>query len=207
MKRFFAFFLVSVGLAIAPGPDILFVLAQSVAQGSAAGVYVTLGLCSGLVVHVTLAALGFAAVVGRYPRLFTVLTWLGAAYLLFLAFGAWQAASVVQVDAAADALPPLRLYGRGIVMNLCNPKVMLFFLALMPRFVVPGKGYVGAQFVLLGVVFAVAAFMVFSSVALCGGTISGVVARDPATLPVLRRFSAIVMLGLAVWIVWRSRKP
>lgn len=207
MRRYLTFFLVSAGLAIAPGPDILFVLAQSLAQGASAGCYVTLGLCSGLVVHVSLAAFGFAAVVRRCPRFFTVITWLGAAYLLYLAVGAWRSASVVVLNApSADLLPPLRLYLRGIVMNLCNPKVILFFLALMPRFVVQERGKVALQFVLLGVTFALAALMVFNAVALGGGAVSKALVNDPGATSVLQRFSSLVMFGLAAWIVWKNRR-
>ena len=84
MRRYLAFFGVALALDVAPGPDILFVMAQSLAHGASAGVYVTLGLCSGLCVHVTLAALGFADVMKRMPALFMAVTWAGAAYLAYL---------------------------------------------------------------------------------------------------------------------------
>lgn len=207
MKRFFSFFCLSLALGIAPGPDILFVFAQSLAQGQAAGSLVTLGLCTGLCFHVTLAAFGIAAVLKKYPRAFTCLTWCGAAYLVWIGFGAWRSATAVTAG-TAENLPYLRLYLRGIVMNVCNPKVMLFFLALMPRFIVPEKGRVAVQFLLLGLTFAVATLLVFNGVALCGGALAHVLEQWPSATAILQRFSAIVMFGLAAWIGWMNlRKP
>ena len=161
-RRYGSFFLLAMALGIASGPDILFVFAQSLAQGQAAGSLVTLGLCTGLVFHVSLAAFGIAAVLRRKPHLFKAITWCGAAYLVWLGVGAWRSAVVPVGESTAETMPYLRLYLRGIVMNVCNPKVMLFFLALMPRFVVPERGRVTAQFLLLGLTFAAATLLVFN---------------------------------------------
>ncbi len=208
MKRLGSFFLLSLALGIAPGPDILFVLAQSLAHGWGAGSLVTLGLCTGLIFHVSLAAFGVAAVLRTYPWLFRLVTWGGAAYLVYLGIGAWLSASVVTVSAEGDAvtaaLPSLRLYGRGIVMNVLNPKVMLFFLALMPRFVEPEKGRVALQFLVLGLVFAVATLFVFHAVAFCGGLVSGLFDASSQASRYLRYFSAFVMFGIAGWIAWQN---
>ncbi len=208
MKRLGSFFLLSLALGIAPGPDILFVLAQSLAHGWGAGSLVTLGLCTGLIFHVSLAAFGIAAVLRTYPWLFRLVTWGGAVYLVYLGIGAWQSASVVPVSAEGDAvtaaLPALRLYGRGIVMNVLNPKVMLFFLALMPRFVEPERGRVALQFLVLGLVFAVATLFVFHVVAFCGGLVSGLLDASSQASRYLRYFSALVMFGIAGWIAWQN---
>ena len=208
MKRLVSFFLLSLALGIAPGPDILFVLAQSLAQGWGAGSLVTLGLCTGLVFHVSMAAFGIAAVLRKYPWVFQLVTWGGAAYLLYLGIGAWRSASVVTVsssgDAVTEALPCLQLYTRGIVMNMLNPKVMLFFLALMPRFVEPEKGRVAGQFLVLGFVFALATILVFHAVAFCGGLVSGLLDSSSRASVYLKHFSAIVMFGIAAWIGWQN---
>lgn len=209
MKRFWSFFLVSLALGVAPGPDILFVLAQSLASGWQAGVFVTLGLCSGLVFHVSLAAFGIAAVLSRYPRVFKAITWIGAAYLVYLGVMTWQEAGVVQVKASGnvEALSSGRLYLRGVIMNMLNPKVMLFFLALVPRFIVPTRGTVAGQFVVLGLVFASATLLVFSTVSALGGSLSAWLAATPNAMSWLRYFSALVMFGIAAWIGWmNSRK-
>lgn len=206
LRRYGSFFLLAMALGIAPGPDILFVFAQSLAQGPSAGALVTLGLCTGLCVHVTLAAFGFAAVMKKCPFAFKAVTWCGALYLVWLGWGAWRSAvvAVATDQPAAETLPYLRLYARGIVMNLCNPKVILFFLALMPRFIDKEKGKVACQFVLLGLAFVAATLIVFNSVALCGGGLSVYMRCWPESTVVLQRFSALVMWGLALWIAWMN---
>lgn len=210
MKRLGSFFLLSLALGIAPGPDILFVLAQSLAHGWQAGSLVTLGLCTGLTFHVSLAAFGIAAILKKYPWLFQLVTWGGAAYLIYLGIGAWQSAAVVAVPSSGstsmETLPAFRLYARGIVMNVLNPKVMLFFLALMPRFIETGRGRVALQFLVLGLVFAVATVLVFHAVAFCGGLISGLLDASSQASVHLRYFSAVVMFGIAGWIGWQNMK-
>ena len=209
-KRLFSFFLLSLALGIAPGPEIIFVFAQSLTNGWQAGSLVTLGLCTGLVVHVSLAAFGVAAILKRYPRAFQVITWLGAAHLVFLGIGAWRSAATVTFGAdgtvRTEEIGTLGLYCRGVVMNICNPKVMLFFLALIPRFVDPSLGKVAGQFLLLGAVFAVATLIVFNLVAACGGAVSGFLSDQPESMSVLQRFAAVVMFGLAGWIAWMNRR-
>lgn len=204
-RRRVAFFLTATVLAAAPGPDNLFVLVQSLTHGWRAGSLVTLGLCTGLGLHVTLAAFGVAAVLGRHPRWFKAVTWFGAAYLVWLGAGAWRSASAVTLAGAAEtALSPLRLYLRGVVMNALNPKVMLFFLALVPRFVVPEKGRVTLQVLALGAIFASATMLVFHGVAFGGGGVAGLLARHAESACALQRFAALVMFSLAGWIGWAN---
>ena len=155
-----AFFTVALLLALSPGPDNLFVLVQSATGGRRAGFAVVAGLMLGVMVHTLAVALGLAAVFAASATAFTVLKLLGAAYLLYLAWGAWRApAMLVASDAGAPAHPPPwpRLMARGVVMNLGNPKVLLFFLALLPQFVQPGQGPVAGQIVWFGALFILAA--------------------------------------------------
>lgn len=205
MKRYVTFFLLALALGIAPGPDILFVFAQGLGQGAAAGSVVTCGLCTGLIVHVTLAAFGFAAVMKRCPKAFKAITWCGATYLVYLGIMAWRAAGVVSVGpAAAESAPLLRLYLQGIVMNLCNPKVILFFIALMPRFIVPEKGGTTRQFLLLGLLFIIATLIVFNGVSLLGGSVAWLFDANSEVLRWLKYVSAVIILGLAGWIAWMN---
>ena len=151
-----AFFGVAVLLALTPGPDNIFVLVQSAQRGWRAGIAVVIGLCTGLVVHTAAVALGLAAVFAASAVAFTVLKFCGAAYLVWLAWHSLRArAHVVEVadantagesgaapvrSAAAPAPSMARMVGRGIVMNLTNPKVLIFFLAFLPQFADPARG-------------------------------------------------------------------
>ena len=116
-------------LSAAPGPDNLFVLAQSAVYGVRAGVTVVFGLMTGLVLQTFFAACGLAAVVAAVPALFMAIKLAGAAYLLYLAWGAWtHAADPVGTERAVE-LSPVQLWRRGLIMNITNPKVQIFFLA------------------------------------------------------------------------------
>ena len=134
------FFGLALLLCYSPGPDNVFVLMQSAAHGRRAGVLVVLGLCTGLLLHTAALALGLAAVFAASAVAFTVVKLVGAAYLLYLAWGAWRApVSAGGAGPALPALSPWQLYARGVVMNITNPKVLLFFMALLPQFVVPAQ--------------------------------------------------------------------
>ena len=207
-RRYGLFFLIAFALGLAPGPDILFVFAQSLAHGRLAGVYVTLGLCPGLCLHVTLAAFGAGTFLKRHPRAYKTVTLCGAFYLACLGWDALQNAHVVAVEGPAPPpLPPLRLYLRGIVMNVSNPKVILFFLSFLPQFMCPEKGRLVRQFMTLGGIFVLATLLAFNIIALCGGTISGVFALWPSASRCLQYFTVIVLFVLSAWIAWTACRP
>src|SRR5512145_2221192 len=144
------FFASSILLALAPGPDNLFVMVQAAQRGRIAGLAVTLGLCTGLLVHTTAVALGLAAVFAASALAFNLLKYIGAAYLLWLAWGAFRAGGLDDGESRAVDLSFARLYRRGIIMNVTNPKVSIFFLAFLPQFADPACGPLVPQIVLLG---------------------------------------------------------
>ena len=197
------FFVAALLLALAPGPDNLFVLTQSATGGKGAGLSVTLGLCTGLVGHTLAVVLGVAALVKASAVAFTALKLVGAGYLLYLA---WQAFRAPATPLAAVAAAPGygRLYRRGIVMNLTNPKVSLFFLAFLPQFADPARGPLAPQLLLLGGLFIVATLLVFGAVALLAGSLGDRLNRSPGLQRLLNRLAATVFVGLALHLV-RSR--
>lgn len=205
------FFGISALLALSPGPDNLFVLMQSAQHGWRSGIVVVVGLCLGLIAHTAAVALGLAALLAASATAFTVMKILGAAYLLWLAWGAWRAPVSVGAPAAAS-LPgagagprPLRLLGRGIVMNVTNPKVLMFFMAFLPQFVDAGRGSVTAQIVMLGAVFAAAAFGVFSTIALFSGVFGQLLQQSARAQRLLNRAASVVFAGLAARLLMSER--
>ncbi|BEU95594.1 LysE family translocator [Acidovorax sp. DW039] len=206
-----AFFGVSVLLGLTPGPDNIFVLLQSAQRGWRAGMAVVVGLCCGLVVHTAAVALGLAAVFAASAMAFTVLKLLGAAYLAWLAWQALRApASAGGVDSAgapAEAAPPnlWRMVGRGVVMNLTNPKVLVFFLAFLPQFADPARGAMGGQLMVLGLVFIAAALLVFGAIACFSGVFGALLLRSPRAQQWLNRIAGVVFLGLAVRLATSQR--
>ena len=201
-----AFFGIAVMLALTPGPDNIFVLMQSAIWGRKAGMIVVLGLCTGLLVHTTAVAVGLAAVFASSPIAFTVLKLAGAAYLVYLA---WQILrTLVHANATTpqlEALSPSVLYRRGIIMNLNDPKVLLFFFAFLPQFTRPAAGRVGLQTVQLGAVFILAALLVFGAIAFFSGIFGQLLQRSVTARRWLNRLAGFVFLGLALRLATASR--
>ena len=185
------FFVTALMLALAPGPDIIFVLTQSALYGMRAGVATTLGLISGLCFHTTIVAVGVAGIFMTSPLAFTLLTVVGAAYLLYLAhlqesrfLGYWG------------------LYRRGVIMNITNPKVTLFFLAFLPQFCAPERGSVALQVMELGLLFMLAAFLVFTAVSALGGRLAHWFNSSPRGQMLMHRVAGLVFVALAVMLIF-----
>jgi len=199
------FFLASVALGVAPGPDNIFVLTQSALYGRLSGLVVTLGLCTGIMVHTLAVALGLAAVFATSQAAFTAVKLLGAGYLLYLAWQALRAdkSALAQGDGPRPGL--WALYRRGIVMNLTNPKVAIFFLAFLPQFADPDAGPLFAQLVVLGGVFILAAVVVFGAISLAAGLLGDWLRGTPSAQVILNRVAAVVFVGLAIRLLASQR--
>jgi threonine/homoserine/homoserine lactone efflux protein len=192
------FFGIAVLLALSPGPDNLFVLMQSALWGRSAGLMVVLGLCTGLLFHTAAVAVGLAAVFAASPVAFAALKWAGAAYLAYLAWQAFRAPSGTSGGATPPRMKPAALYARGIVMNLTNPKVLLFFLAFLPQFATPAAGAVGPQIVVLGGVFMLATLLVFGAIAFFSGAAGAMLQRSVRAQRILNTCAGLVFAGLAL---------
>jgi threonine/homoserine/homoserine lactone efflux protein len=205
LNTFLTFFGASVLLALSPGPDNVFVLLHSAVHGRRAGLLVVLGLCSGLLFHTAAVALGLAAVFAASATAFTVLKLCGAGYLLWLAWGAWRA-PVGMMD--SDTSPPMtaaQTYGRGVLMNLTNPKVAIFFLAFLPQFADPAQGNMALQISMLGGVFILAALLTFSTIAWFAAGFGQVFKQSLRAQRVLNRVASVVFVGLALRLATAQR--
>ena len=200
-----AFFSLALLLAFTPGPDNLFVLVQSASQGWKSGALVVLGLCTGLLVHTGAVAFGLAALFAASAVAFTVLKFAGAGYLAYLAWKVWRGDGNVSEDARAEMGSHWRLYIRGIVMNLTNPKVVLFFLALLPQFVQPRVGPVAVQLCWFGFLFILATLLAFLSIAYAAGYFGEKLRRSQKAQRFLNRTTAVVFAGLAARLVTMER--
>ena len=192
-------------LAVAPGPDNLFVLLQSAMYGARAGVFVTLGLCVGVFIQTLLAAFGVAAVVAASPTLLMIIQLAGAAYLLYLAWGAWNApvgASTGDTEKKYPQLTPFQLFRRGILMNITNPKVLIFFLAFFPQFIREGTSDwdVMIQMLIMGLTFMVLTLSIFSVLAWCAGSLAEKL-LSPRMQYLLNKVSACVFIILAITVL------
>jgi threonine/homoserine/homoserine lactone efflux protein len=149
-QLFLAFLIAAWVLILTPGPDMLFVIGQTLSGGAARGWAALLGIGTGAMVHVTLAVSGIAALLAASPGLFDALRIAGGLYLLWLAFGALRSAWRGNAAALRPAAPASSAFRDGLVTNLTNPKVVLFFLAFLPQFVDPDRAPAWLQMALLG---------------------------------------------------------
>jgi len=200
-----AFFSTAIILALSPGPDNLFVMAQAAQNGRKAGVFVTFGLATGLVGHTVAVALGLAALVNSSAFAFTILKYIGAAYLIYLAWQAFRAGGSTAEKREVPHFSKGDLYRRGIVMNLTNPKVSLFFMAFLPQFVDPAGGSVTMQFFLLGGLFILATILVFGAISMLAGGLGERYRNSPGAQSVVNRVAAALFVGLALKLVLTER--
>lgn len=176
-----SFFIATVLLALMPGPDMIYVLTVSMTRGARNGIAVAAGLCSGVIAHTSAAALGLSLVLQSSELAFTVLKYLGVAYMVYLAFLASreQAIAVDKGEAHTETSSSLwPFYKRGILMNVLNPKVSLFFIAFLPQFATLNGWPATTQFILLGLIFMLSSFLVFMTLALMAGRLSKLL-NDP----------------------------
>ena len=153
-----AFIPAALALNLTPGADMLFCLGQGLRSGPRAAMAASAGISMGSFVHVSLAALGLGALIQALPWAFDVIRWIGVAYLLYLA---WQTLrSSAGVGPKAAELSVGRAFWTGFVVNLTNPKVILFVLAFIPQFVRPEAGSVLGQFLIFGLVLSVGGFFI-----------------------------------------------
>ena len=207
------FFFAALVIGIAPGPDNLFVLAQSATYGARPGFCIILGLCTGIALHTCLLVAGVSALIAASPIAFFVIQCLGAAYLLYLAYKSFQVrAGVVKVEAshserdavksndAVRGVPSARsLYFRGVIMNLTNPKVILFILSLIPPAVrLERPIHPSLQMAIFGAEFIVATMIVFGSIALLAGSVKKYLLNSPKANRNLNWFSGCVFVMLAI---------
>ncbi len=200
-----AFTLASVVLAFAPGPDNIFVLTQSALKGPKAGIAVTFGLATGLVVHTAAVVLGLAALIAVSELAFTALKIVGAAYLVYLAIGAFRAKPEAIEATESKARSFGQYYRRGIIMNVTNPKVSIFFLAFLPQFVDAGAGNTAAQMLTLAALFFIVTVIVFSSIALMAGQIGARLSNSPKAQVLMNRVAGTIFLGLALKLALSER--
>lgn len=185
----------SLALVAVPGPSVLYIVGTSIAQGRRAGVASMLGVQAGALLHVFAAAIGVSAILASSAEAFTVVKFAGAAYLVWL--GVQKLRHAGEEDPAAR--PPrshAHLFRQGVVVNLLNPKVAIFFLAFLPQFIDPDAASPGLQIIGLGLIFIVIAMLSDTAYALVAGTAAERLGGTFAARRRLDRLSGGVMIGL-----------
>lgn len=201
LPELIAFIGTSVLFTLMPGPDIIFVIAQGLHLGKRAGLYTALGLAFGNFTHTALAALGVSIIFRTSSTAFNAVTILGTCYLLYLAFRIIQKRhEKARIDNSNIEGSGFRMFFRGVIMNILNPKVALFFLAFLPQFTDPSKGAMGVQMILLGTVFVLQVVVIFGIAGVASGMLGKFLTGKTGGrfTTVLSWSVALVYVGLAV---------
>ncbi|MBT4678370.1 MAG: LysE family translocator [Flavobacterium sp.] len=202
MEIIISFILAVSILAISPGPDNIFVLMQSVVHGKKYGLATIIGLMTGCIVHTTFVALGISAIIKENNTIFLGIKILGAVYLLYLAYKVITGGSEISMSTKKiDKKTPFQLFKIGFIMNVLNPKVTLFFLALFPGFLFSEILPISLQFYILGSLFILVSFVFFSLIAILGGTISEKIKTSKNIGVWLQWMQVFVFIGIAVFIL------
>ncbi|WP_138434369.1 LysE family translocator [Winogradskyella algicola] len=189
-------------LAISPGPDNIYVLVQSITNGKAYGLATVCGLITGCLVHTTLLAFGVSAIIKANEDLFFGIKVLGAVYLLYLAYKVFKSDAQLDFDSETAPKKSLKaLFVQGFFMNVLNPKVTIFFLAFFPGFLFSKTMSTIAQFYILGGIFMLVSFIIFSTIALLAGQIKSYTLKHRNSGVVFKWLQIVVFIGIAVFIL------
>ena len=192
MDQILLFFISSLALTLMPGPDILFVINQSL-EDKKSGLLVSLGLCSGLIVHTLVLALGLSAIIEQNDNVIIFFKYFGSFYLFYLAFQEFKK------DRISTERQKENFYLRGVYMNLINPKVLIFFLAYFPNFLFSDTISIPYQFIILGAIFILQALIVFSTVSLISNRLTSILKVDAKNKKIVYLKSFIfVLIGLSI---------
>ena len=189
----------SLALILTPGQDMMYVMSRALAQGRLAGLYSAMGVIIGILVHTALAALGVGAILAASEGLFLALKLLGGAYLVYLGIRLlFTRATAIATASGGPRFSPASLVWQGVLSNVSNPKIVLFFFAFLPQFVDPKSPHPTADLVFLGVLYAAMGLVVKAGVGLAAGSLSERVLRKPRAMLWINRVSGTILIGLGL---------
>ena len=202
LEQLIPFLTASAVLTISPGPDIIYVMVQGMANGKKHGFVTALGLATGIIIHTSLVAFGVSAIIKNSDTLFFIIKLFGAIYLLYLAWQVFKSDPEIAYSAEGIKEKSLfSLFKQGFIMNVLNPKVTIFFLAFFPGFLWEPDGNTVVQFYILGAFFMLLTILIFVSVALLAGKISKYLKRHKHSGIVLKWLQIVVFIGIASFIL------
>jgi threonine/homoserine/homoserine lactone efflux protein len=205
-SKYILFIGVSWALIITPGPDMLYVITRGVTQGRRAGILSAIGVICGILVHTTAAALGLTLILQTSALAFLIVKTLGAAYLIYLGIKAWREKSTFHLPTSTSNVSSRRVFWQGVLSNVLNPKVAIFFLAFLPQFVDKGGHHVALQMVMLGLTFAFFGLCFLLMVGYSSGKIGSLLTHRPHYGQFLGRLAGGVMIGLGIRLALTERR-
>lgn len=200
------FFLASIAVILAPGPDILFVIATGIGRGRVTAIVAAGGFASGLSIHTACAVFGISALLMASATAFTCVKIAGAAYLVWLGIKAFRSHGVLALTPNASPLSQRKIFGQAFLMNVLNPKVALFFLAFLPQFASRERGSLPAQLLILGVCFALLAFTIFSLAGYFSSGVGAWLRNKPTVVRWLDRGIGTLFIGLGCRLAFATNR-
>ena len=204
--NFALFMAASWALILAPGPDMLYVITRGVSQGRKAGLLSAVGVTLGILVHTTFAAFGLAVILQTSAMAFLLVKYVGAAYLIFLGFKALRDKSSFALLTQPAEMDSRTVLWQGMLSNVLNPKVALFFLAFLPQFVDQNSRFTAVQMLTLGLIFAVCGVIFLSMVGYFAGGIGSWLLRRSQIADKLRWLTGVIFIGLGLRLAFVQRQ-
>jgi RhtB (resistance to homoserine/threonine) family protein len=194
------FFSAAFAINISPGPDLLYILSKTIAQGRKIGFASSLGVCSGSLVHIFAAALGLSAILSTSAMAFSVVKYIGAAYLIYLGIQSLRSKGVsLEMPVKREAkITAWKAFRQGVLVDILNPKVAIFFMAFLPQFIRPGVGHNSAQIIILGVLVTLIAIPVEFFVVFTAAQATGFFRKNRNFSVLLNRILGSVLIGLGI---------
>ncbi len=204
--KFALFIGISCALIIAPGPDMFYVITRGMAHGRKAGILSAIGVVCGILVHTTAAAFGLTLILQTSAFAFLLVKYVGAAYLIYLGVGAWRDNSTFSPQTSTSGVNSHQLFWQGVLSNVLNPKIAIFFLAFLPQFVDKGSSQVTLQMVTLGLTFAFMGLCFLLVVGYSSGAIGGWLTRRPHYTQFFQRLAGGILIGLGIRLALTERQ-
>jgi len=203
--RFALFIGISWALIIAPGPDMFYVITRGMAHGRKAGMLSATGVVCGILIHTTASALGLTLVIQSSVFAFLLVKYVGSAYLLFLGVKTFRDKSTFSLHSRTSTMNSLTLFWQGVLSNVLNPKIAIFFLAFLPQFVDQESRHMALQMVFLGLTFAVMGLCFLLVVGYSSGAFGGWLMRRPHYTQILQRLAGGILISLGIRLAFTER--
>lgn len=202
ISNYVGFIIASIALAMTPGSDTIYLLTRTMMQGRLAGLASLCGITLGLLVHITAVALGLAQLIAQSPTAFALIQYAGAMYLLYLGIQMWRSPSFEFSGSLKTEKPYVQLLKQGFITNLLNPKVLLFFLTLLPQFVQPSAIQNTLPFFILGITAVMVGTIWHTGLVLSAVPLGNLLRRKPKISSVMNCISGTIFIGLAAKLVF-----
>lgn len=203
--KFALFIAVSWALILSPGPDMIYVITRGMAHGRRAGVLSAIGVVCGILVHTTAAAFGLTLIFQTSALAFLFVKFVGAVYLLYLGIKSWRDKSTFYLQTTVSVAKSSTLFWQGVLSNVLNPKIAIFFLAFLPQFVDQGSAYITLQMVILGLTFAGFGLCFLLAVGYSSGSIGKWLAYRPQYTQFFQRLAGGILIGLGIRLAFTEK--